>query len=81
LGAPKLGVPKVCQLSTLAPKGWCPQSLGVPKGWAPMGWGPQRVSGPVYETKLIIAVFCFLRFKFVLFSLKKQFFLHIQYDP
>jgi hypothetical protein len=39
-----------------------------------MGWGPQRVSGRVYETKPIIAVFFFLFFvSFKECSLKKQF--------
>jgi hypothetical protein len=45
--------------------GWGPHGLGAPwvggtQGFgAPMGWGPQRVSGRVYETKPIIAVFFF----------------------
>jgi hypothetical protein len=45
---------------------------------ASMGWGPQRVSGRVYESKPIIAVVVFsvLFFSFKECSLKKQFFLH-----
>jgi hypothetical protein len=80
LGAPKLGVPKVHRLSSLkgpvptklgspqglvALMGWGPHGLGDPWVGGPMGWGPQRVSGRVYETKLIIAVFCFLWFRFI----------------
>jgi hypothetical protein len=63
---PKLEAPKVYRLS--GPKGLGPTKLGCPQG-------PQMVSGRVYETKPIITVLCFLRFRFVSFtecSLKKQ---------
>jgi hypothetical protein len=53
----------------VAPMGWGPLWVGGTHGLgAPMGWGPQRVSGRVYKTKPIIAVFCFLSFCFVLFK-------------
>jgi hypothetical protein len=46
-----------------------------------MGWGPQRVSGRVYETKPITAVFCFLWFRFVTFRFTFRFFIPLFGDP
>jgi hypothetical protein len=42
-----------------------PHGLAGPMVWGPHGLGAQRVSGRIYETKPIIAVFCFLWFRFV----------------
>jgi hypothetical protein len=72
VGAPRIGGPH----GFGAPMGWGPLWVWGTQGLGPpMGWRPQRVSGHVYETKPIIAVFCFLWIRFVSFkecSLKKQ---------
>jgi hypothetical protein len=50
LGPQSWGFPRFA--GSVAPKGWCPQSLEVPKGrgppWVggPMGWVHPRIGGP-----------------------------------
>jgi hypothetical protein len=77
----RTGAHKACKSPRVgAPRIGRPHGLGTP--WtggtqglgASMGWGPQRVSGRVYESKPIITVvFCFFG---VFFVQRMQFFLH-----